>query len=108
MEVGCGPVAAGRADRVWRHRGLPLRLALSFRSQHSVLEHIRLRVLPPANLDLVGFLAEALLESGCVAGMRPEHPRLGRLLGGAVAVLDGKLRLPVSASDASNKLTIFR
>ena len=42
-----------------------------------------------ANLDLVGYLLQALLESRCVTGVRPEHPRPGRLLSSAVAVLDG-------------------
>jgi hypothetical protein len=36
MEVGCWPVAAGRAVGVWHHRGPPRGPALSFRSQHSV------------------------------------------------------------------------
>jgi hypothetical protein len=61
------------------------------------LEHIRLRVLAPANLDLVGDLAEALLEARRVAGVRPQHPRIWRLLSGAVAVLDGELRLSALA-----------
>jgi hypothetical protein len=65
------------------------------------LEHIRLRVLAAASLDLVGDLPEALFESRRVAGVRPEYPRVRRLLSSAVAVLDGQLRLPVPALDAS-------
>jgi hypothetical protein len=56
------------------------------------LEHIRLRVPPAAHLDLVGDFPEALLQSRRVADMRPEHPRVRRQLGSAVAVLDGQLR----------------
>src|SRR5689334_21557804 len=62
------------------------------------LKYIRLCVLPTANVDLLCKLPVALLESSCVAGVHPEHPRLSRLLSGAITVLDRQLRLPVFAS----------
>ena len=70
------------------------------------LKHIRLCVLPAANLDLLCYLPVALLESSCVAGVRPEHPRLARLFSGAIAVLDGRLRLPVFVSGTSTDLRV--
>lgn len=61
------------------------------------LEHIGLWILPAASLDVVGYLPVALLEPRRVAGVRPEDPRRRRSFGGAIAVLDGQLRLAVLA-----------
>lgn len=52
------------------------------------LEHIDVRILAATDLDLICYLPVALLESCCVTGVRPEDPRLWRLLGDAEAVLD--------------------
>jgi hypothetical protein len=57
------------------------------------LEDVRLQVLSPSDLDPVGDAAVALPELIGIAGVHPEHPRLKRLLVGAVGMLDGKLRL---------------
>jgi hypothetical protein len=74
-----------------QHKKPPL-LAVAQPVVHQ-LEDVCLRVSPPEDLDPVGDVAEALLEPGRVAGVRPEHPRLGRPLAGAVGMLDGELRL---------------
>jgi hypothetical protein len=57
------------------------------------LKDVGLRVLPPSDLDATGDVAVALLEPFSVAGVHPEHPRLRRLLVGAIGMLDGELRL---------------
>lgn len=40
------------------------------------LENVRLGILPPGDLDAVGYVAVALLEPCCAAGVHSEHPRL--------------------------------
>lgn len=59
------------------------------------LENICLRILPSTKLDLIRDLSVALIEASRVAGVRPEDPGIRRSLCGAVAVLDGQLRLPI-------------
>ena len=69
--------------------------------------HIRLWVVPASQLDLVRDVPVALFDVGRVAGVHPEHPRLWRCLRGVIAVLDGELRLPVSALGASTGLSVL-
>lgn len=54
-------------------------------------------LLAPAHFHYLCDIAKALLQSCRIAGMRPQHPRLRRALGGTIAVLDGQLRLAVIA-----------
>lgn len=58
------------------------------------LEYVRFRINPSINLNHVCNISIALLESGRVAGVHPEHPRLWRLFSNLVGIFDGKLRLP--------------
>jgi hypothetical protein len=57
------------------------------------LEYIGLWILSPGDLDAVRNFLKALLESGRVACVDPENPRLRRKSLGSVRVFDGKLRL---------------
>ena len=63
------------------------------------LKDVDLRILSSFDLDTVGDVAEAQLEPGGAAGMRPQYPRPWQRLARAVAVLDGQLRLAVSLLD---------
>jgi hypothetical protein len=51
-----------------------------------------MRVPSSGDLNVVCDVVEALLKPGGVAGMHPEHPRVGRLFMRAVCMLDGELR----------------
>jgi hypothetical protein len=57
------------------------------------LKDVRLWVVPASELDAVGDVAEALLEPGSAAGVRPQYPSLWRRIMRAISMLDGKLRL---------------
>jgi hypothetical protein len=58
------------------------------------LKDISVGILPTRDLDLVCNLPIALLETGCVARVDPENPRLRRSVSDSVRVFDSKLRLP--------------
>jgi hypothetical protein len=55
------------------------------------LKDVCLRILPPKDLDAFGYVAVALLEPRCTAGVHPEHPRLRRSVTRPVRILDGEL-----------------
>jgi hypothetical protein len=72
----------------------PLSLLFVAQPAMSELKDIGLGILPTRDLDLVCNLPIALLETGCVARVDPENPRLRRSVSNSVRVFDGKLRLP--------------
>jgi hypothetical protein len=57
------------------------------------LQDVGLRILSPKNLDLIGNVLIALLETCRAIGVNPEHSRPQRLLVNSIIVLDGELRL---------------
>jgi hypothetical protein len=68
------------------------------------LEYICLRIPTTRNLDLVGYLPIALLETGVAARVYPENRSLGVLVSNLVGVFDCKLRL--SAGKSANDVRI--
>lgn len=55
---------------------------------------------------MVSDILEALLKPGRVADIHPEHLCLRRLFGGAIAVLNSKLRLSVPGDRSEHSITI--
>jgi hypothetical protein len=59
------------------------------------LEDVCFRILPSKDLDVICNVPEALLKSGGITRMGPEHPRFWRPLLDSVGIFNSKLGFPV-------------
>lgn len=71
----------------------PLSLLLVAQPVVNEIEYVPLQVLSARDLDPVCNFPKTLLETGRIARVYPENPRLWRLVSNSVGVFDGKLRL---------------
>jgi hypothetical protein len=85
----------------------PLSLSLIMEPVINEFKYIGLGILPAGDLDSVCNFPITLLETGCVARVDPENPRLGRSISDSVRVFDGKLRLSSKKSAVDNPQTIL-